>query len=349
MNKFIKAIVAGLFAMTSGFAFAAKPADGISGFTSSGACVLAVAKGQAKAYVPVTNRNPGSAYVQKTMADAGYQNGACVQGLTTFSKDVWVYLPASFNIGQSGENIVMWQCGNAVTSIAAIAMNQNVTQLAPQTSFTQAACTESAEKCEQIKWCDDNKGWAVQGNERVCRIPGQNSRIVQEDVLNIDRRLTVNPRVLPTTVNPWQGNGDFTVPAAPQARGSVAGSQGPSVDFGRGQAGSVGGQSCHTQGCSSRPVATFVSEVKASYCGIRTTDARLFRLGSASDGSLVVADWTKGTEGRKMIIRGETAGTDCDKAQTAVESKHWMGVTNFFSLPNGCAVTQRHTGLIANN
>jgi hypothetical protein len=340
------ALIAGLFAMSA--AYAAKPADGISGFTSSSACVSAVSKGVAKAYVPVTNRNPGSAYVQKTMADAGYQNGACVQGLTTFSKDVWVYLPANFQIGQAGENIVMWQCGNAVTSIAAIAMNQNVTQLPAQTSFTQANCTESAEKCEQIKWCDEKKGWVVQGNERVCRIPGQNSRIVQEDVLNIDRHLTVNARVLPTTVNPWQGNGDFTVPAAPQARGSIAPSQGPAVDFGRAQVGSVSGVMCQTQGCSSRPVANFVGEVKSSFCGIRTSDGKLFKLGRSNDGMIVVADWSNGSEGRKMRIGGQSSSMDCDADQQAVEKQHWSGMIQYFGLPNTCAVTQRMSGPVRN-
>ena len=356
MKKFINALIAGVLAICSVSAMAQKTADSKSGFASSEACLSAVRSGSAEAYKPMTNRAPGSGYAQMSMADAGYTNGACVQGLTTFTSSTWVYLPSTFQVGKRDETIVMWQCGNAIKSIAKVPMDQMIMRPAATTNFsssTPLAC-KGEEECKQVNWCEANNGWYMSkdgaGNSiRRCDLPVEMSLITKENVLRIQEKTTILPEQLLTEVRPWKIAAPVTVPAAPAIRVDVQGSQGPQINMGRSQAGTVSGQSCNTQGCSSRPVANFVSEVKASYCGIRTTDGRLFKLGSANDGSLVVADWTSGTEGRKMRIGGQAAGNDCDIAQTAVERTHWSGMTQFFGLPNGCAVTQRHAGQIAKN
>jgi hypothetical protein len=245
-------------------------------------------------------------------------------------------------------------CGNEVKiALPPQSVIQRVAEQ-PGTTTIQAGqeCTNE-ESCKKVEWCNSNNGWIVSGDERVCRIPGRNDRIVQEDVLNIDRHLTVNPRILETTVNPWQGNGDFRVPAAPQARGNVASSQGPAVDFGRPQPGSVSGVMCYTQGCSNQPLANFVGQVPSTYCGIRTSHGKLFKLVRNSGrvpGALMMIDISSGTDGRAMAIQEyniDREGWDCDKAQISVEKQHWAGVTSFFSLPNACSVTQRLKGPIA--
>lgn len=356
MKKFINALIAGVLAIISVSAMAQSQPDNISGFATDDACLAAVAVGKARAYEPKISRTPGSQYGRMTMHNAGYQNGACVKGLTTFVSDTWVYLPSTFVVGQSGENLVMWKCANAITSISAVPTNQVVNRPAASINFSAAAplACKGEEECKQVNWCDTNNGWYMSkdgaGNSlRRCDLPAEMSLITKENILRIQEKTTILPEQLPTEVRPWKVAAPVSVPPAPAIRVEVQGSQGPQINMSRQQQGTVSGQSCNTQGCSSRPVANFVSEVKASYCGVRTTDGRLFKLGSATDGSLVVADWTSGAEGRKMRIGGQAAGNDCEVAQAAVEKTHWAGMTQYFGLPNGCAVTQRHTGMIAKN
>ena len=356
MKKFIHALIAGVLAIISVSAVAQSQPDGISGFVSDDACVSAVFAGKAKAYEPKISRSPGPQFGRMTMHNAGYQNGACVQGLTTYAQGTWVYLPSTFQVGQNGEHLVMWKCANAITSITAIPTNQSVIRPAPSLSFSSSAplACKGEEECKQVNWCDANNGWYASkdgagNNIRKCDVPGEMSVISKQNIVRIQEQTTILPEQLPTEVRPWKMAAPVVVPPAPAIRVDVQGSQGPQVNMGRQQQGTVSGQSCNTQGCSSRPVASFVSEVKASYCGIRTTDGRLFKLGSAPDGTLIVADWTNGSEGRKMRIGGQSSGHDCDVAQAAVERTHWAGMTQFFGLPNGCAVTQRHAGQIAKN
>ncbi len=246
MKKFITLAVAAFTAALSLAASAAGQPDNLAGFATSEACLRAVQSGTAKSYVPVTSRAPGSAYARMSIAEAGYSAGACVQGLTTFTPGTWVYLPANFQVGRNGEHLVMWQCGNAISSIAAVPVRQAVTLAPPVTSFSSipAVCTDSAERCVMKEWCDNNDGWKVIEGVRTCEVPGRHDRIIQRDTLDIERQLVVNPRTLPTTVNPWQGSGDFTVPPPPQARGVVQAPVGPAVDFNRSSAPTVRGLSC---------------------------------------------------------------------------------------------------------
>ena len=167
--------------------------------------------------------------------------------------------------------------------------------------------------------------------------------ITEESVLDLKYHLTVNSETLPTTVKDHKGNGNFTVPAAPQAQGQVAGSQGPQVDMGRSQAPVVSGQPCFTNGCSSRPVANFVSEVKSEFCGIRTNDGRFFKLGhDKTNGRVTVTDWTsnEGSGYARMTVGGIT-GNDCDKVQEVIEKRVWADMTKHFNLSNACTVKQK--------
>ena len=102
--------------------------------------------------------------------------------------------------------------------------------------------------------------------------------------------------------------------------------------------------------CSYRPVARVVNSVPGAYCGIHTTDGRKFKLvrndGRAA-GALMLVDISAGVDGRAMAITQynvDQQGWDCNKAQTAVETQHWAGVTNFFALPNACQVASRVNG-----
>jgi hypothetical protein len=63
---------------------------------------------------------------------------------------------------------------------------------------------------------------------------------------------------------------------------------------------------------------------------------------------IVVADWSNGSEGRKMRIGGQSSSMDCDADQQAVEKQHWSGMIQYFGLPNTCAVTQRMSGPVRN-
>ena len=144
-------------------------------------------------------------------------------------------------------------CGNEVKiALPPSSVIQKVSQAPGSMTVAALQKCEGPESCAAVKWCDENSGWKVEGDERVCRILGQNSRIIREDVLSIDQHLTVIPKVLPTTVKPWEGNGNFTVPAAPQAQGQVAGSQGPQVDMGRAQSSTVTGTRCQFECVAAR-------------------------------------------------------------------------------------------------
>ncbi len=180
-------------------AMAQKIPDGKSGFASSEACLTAVRSGYAQAYVPVSNRAPGSGYTQMSMAEAGYVNGACAQGLTVFVTNAWVYLPPTFQVGKRGETLVMWKCGNSITGFAAVPMDQVITRMAPATSFTTApqACTATQERCEMITWCDQNKGWetrTINGiTEQFCAVPSISRHVARVTTTTVEDKHVIVP------------------------------------------------------------------------------------------------------------------------------------------------------------
>lgn len=379
---FVAALAAfSVFGATSASAAAAP--DQVSGFSREADCLSAVKAGNARQYTPVTNRAPGSSYSRMTMREAGYQNGACVQGFTTFVPGVWVYLGPDFEVGRQGETLVMWQCGNAITRISALAINQVVTQQPSMTTFTGAgsARCEGPEQCAQVRWCDDNNGWKMEGSERVCRVPGQTSRIVRENVLNIDDHLTVNPRVLPTTVSPVQGNGDFTV-NFPGPQGVINYGQ-SNIQIQRQQNPVVSGTVCNgscpvqppirpqaaTGSCGPIPCRPTqvgrLTEMQASPDGVcriaaTTNDKEITHfvaLQSYGNGDLAVFQqrWN-GSEyvqvGNKMRFQGVRM-TDCREIiRTVAEGRSgagvpiWHIVRQGLGLPNTCEITGR-TGQIA--
>jgi hypothetical protein len=369
MKKFIQTLIMGLIMSFSFSSMAAQPQiEGTDYWMTKEACITAAQGNTAAEYRPEARNTPPSRYKKTTLAEEKYTNGACAQGFTLVSNS-WVYLPSWFEVGKKGESLIMWLCSNPITEVVAVPVTTQVQRpsLAPSqplqshiqqipsvmSSSAPLAC-KGEEECKQMNWCDTNGGWypskdAAGNSIHKCDVPGEMRVISKQNIVRIQEQTTILPEQLPTEVRPWKVAAPVVVPAAPAIRVEVQGSQGTQINMGRQQNGTVSGQSCSTQGCSSRPVANFVSEVKASFCGIRTSDGRLFKLGAAPDGTLIVADWTNGSEGRKMRIGGQAAGNDCDVAQAAVERTHWAGMTKYFGLPNGCAVTQRHAGQIAKN
>ncbi len=341
MKNIIKTLIAGLALVLSMSVFAAKQPDNISGFATEEACTTAASAGKAKGYVPVESRKAGAGYKKTTMGDAGYVNGACVQGLTVFVSSAWVYLPATFAIGQKDESIVMWDCNNPINTISVMPIKQVINRPAPQMSFASGAqmCTASKEECEQQVWCDENKGWvpAIDKDGKSfykCELPTERRVIAKEKIIQIEEHTTVIPVQLPTTVKPWQVAAPVSVPPAPAAQ----------IDLGRAAAPNVSGTRCDTQGCSYKPVAKFVSEEKADFCGIHTSDARVFKIGRhPTNGELVIADWTSGVQGKVMGLK-QQATRDCDADQKAVETTHWPAIVNRFGLPNDCTVAKRLKG-----
>ena len=231
-------------------------------------------------------------------------------------------------------------CGNEIK--IAMPPTPLQSQVAQSPSFLTTASSlvcKGVEECKQVKWCDDNSGWYAskddKGNHvRRCDIPGEVSVISKENTIHVQEHTTVIPVQLPTTVKPWQVAAPVSVPPAPAAQ----------IDLGRAAAPNVSGTRCDTQGCSYKPVAKFVSEEKADFCGIHTSDARVFKIGRhPTNGELVIADWTSGVQGKVMGLK-QQATRDCDADQKAVETTHWPAIVNRFGLPNDCTVAKRLKG-----
>lgn len=122
---------------------------------------------------------------------------------------------------------------------------------------------------------------------------------------------------------------------------------------------SISKEMCYTQGCAYRPEANFVSEVRAQFCGIRTSDGRVFRLTKNPNtnnlqiyelkATHIKADMSVDAEAvqkdkpKQMNFSSEPMSKfkDCDAVQVAVEGRLWPAVTQFFSLPNSCTVARR--------
>ncbi len=231
-------------------------------------------------------------------------------------------------------------CGNEIKIAMPPTPLQSQIAQAPSFLTTQAPLVcKGVEECKQVKWCDDNSGWYAskddKGNHvRRCDIPGEVSIISKENTIHVQERTTVIPVQLPTIVKPWQVAAPVSVSSAPA----------PQIDLGRSVAPSVSGTRCETQGCSYKSVAKFISEEKADFCGIHTSDGRVFKLGRhPTNGELTIADWTSGTQGKVMGLK-QQATRDCDVDQKAAETTHWPAIVNRFGLPNDCTVAKRSKG-----
>lgn len=253
MKTIIKTLIAGLALAFSMSVFAAKQPDNISGFATEEACITAASAGKAKGYVPVESRKAGAGYKKTTMAAAGYVNGACVQGLTVFVSSAWVYLPATFAIGQKDESIVMWDCNNPINTISVMPINQQINRPASQLNFSSEpqVCTASKEKCEQKTWCDENNGWVLSKDDKgntvhKCKVPGDIWIVDQEDQMVFNKNTKVSGHVS-TEFTGWTGSNTINVPPAPAL----------DVNLGRAAAPKVSGTKCSFD-CVARATATDV-------------------------------------------------------------------------------------------
>ncbi len=349
MKKFIHALIAGVLAIFSVSATAQSQPDGISGFVSDDACVSAVFAGKAKAYEPKISRSPGPQFGRMTMHNAGYQNGACVQGLTTFTQGTWVYLPSTFQVGQNGEHLVMWQCANAITIITAIPTNQVVNRPAASINFSAATplVCKGEEECKQVNWCEANNGWYASkdgagNNIRKCDVPGEMSVISKQNIVRIQEQTTILPEQLPTEVRPWKVAAPVVIPPAPAIRVDVQGSQGPVVNMARQSQGTVSGTRCSFD-CISREVTKDV----VGHQNIPSVDKQCEIRWSAANqqgrllidnysGKIRLASVVSGQSSpSKVMVTPANASRDCNLDQGEVK-KNWDSVVRMMGLPPTC-------------
>ncbi len=360
MNKFIHFLIAGVFATCSLTAMAQNIPD----------CKHDVAPYDTGRYardMKLGNVMSTTKIPSRTIWETNMKGGKFIVCRTTQERTVAIMKDNTF---------YDIDCGNEVK--IALPPRDVVSRLSDQpgtTTITAGQKCSGVESCKKVDWCDANNGWVVEGSERVCRIPGQVSRIVQEDVLNIDQHLTVNPRVLTTTVNQWEGNGNFSVPPPPQARGDVAGSQGPQVNMGQSSNGNVSGKRCAYDCVGGvRPTVTDVvgmQNIPSAQCEIRwkkeISKSELAKLGDMTHekGFLIIRrnDGTASVQGRILLDQfknkaGENVvrlasvvptsdkplkvslspwkhSNDC-REDKAITKKNWQEVVKHLNLPD-CA------------
>lgn len=227
MKKLLALCILVFSVLGVGQAFAASQPDGKSGFASESACVSAVRSGKVVEYVPQVTRSPGSSYSRTTMRETGKARGACVTGLTTFIPGTWVYLGPEFEVGQLGENLVMWKCGNTITRISVIPFDQNVTQSQSIAIVQPQQCDG---KCQAVNFCDGKNGTLVEVSENKwqCKLPeGAELELIMPGI-------KVSGRVEQSVFNGWASPPVLNVLSAP----------GQQISMGRPQAPIVSGQQC---------------------------------------------------------------------------------------------------------
>jgi hypothetical protein len=273
MKKFIQALIMGLIMLFSFSSMAAQPQiEGTDYWMTKDACINAAQSNTASEYRPEARNTPPSGYKKTTLAEEKFTNGACAQGFTLVSNS-WVYLPPWFEVGKKGESLVMWLCSNLIAKLVAVPVTTQVQRpsLAPSqplqshiqqipsvmSSSAPLAC-KGEEECKQMNWCDVNGGWYPSkdgaGNSiRKCDVPGEMSVISKQNIVRIQEQTTIMPEQLPTEVRPWKVAAPVTVPSAPAIRVEVQGSQGPQINMGRQQQGTVSGTNCQTRNCNPVP------------------------------------------------------------------------------------------------
>lgn len=338
----LKKMLIGLALSVLGLASqAAATPDGRSGFASEKACISAVQLGKSVQYVPVTNRNPGPSFTRTTMREAGYHNGACVQGFTTFTKDTWVYLGPMFEIGvSSDETIVMWQCGNAVTSISKLAMNQTVTQSQSIAVIEPQQCDG---KCQAVNFCESKSGTLINvGPDKWdCKLPqGGQLTLTQPG-------LTVSGRVEPSMFTGWTSAPALNVPSAPSA----------TVNVGRPQAPTVTGQSCGPVPCDPMQIGNVIAIEKSpdGVCRIVARDPNgsrhLIAIGKYSNGDLSAVKQNKEGKNFDKEMHFQLKRTDCveiiNEIATGKSGKGkpiWEIVRQGLGLPDLCTIEKVQEG-----
>jgi hypothetical protein len=305
--------------------FNAQAAENKIYFSDEAACKVALADGSAMFYSPSLKRPAPKSWSREKLATS-----VCVQ-METVQGYQHVVLPAGFEMAQHPTskawhaapctNYTNWTPGNKMSEPVAAVM-PGVVQGVHAGTVMQTVCDA---KCEAKKVCEQNSGTLDKMNEKgewLCYLPGSKISLIQPVEAS---------GVVQYQWNGWSDQG-MQVPGAT-----------PKISVARPMT-SVTGIACTTgQGCSSRPVAKWESEKSASYCGIRTTDGRLFKLGhDKTNGLVTVTDFTNGEgSGYARMILGGLTGNDCDKVQEVIESKAWADVTKHFKLPNACAVAKK--------
>lgn len=334
MKKFINALIAGALAICSVSAMAADywSADN-AGLQQ---CEAAVKGPGVNFYTPklknpvekgeildtFSSQAPGCIITYATREDG-------TRGMATVAVD-----KGSIKKLASGRKV--WtECHNLVINYLTVIFGSQKSELTrqniPATQALQLERDKCDVQCQAVDVCQAEKGTL------------QSLNGVMQCVLPIERMTLIQPFAVEGRVESrftgWQQPVPLNVPSAPA----------PQVNVARPHAPVVTAQSCSTQGCSSRPVANFVSEVKADYCGIRTTDGRLFKLGhDKTSGLVTVTDFTNGEgSGYARMILGGITGNDCDKVQEVIEKKVWLDMTKHFQLPSSCAVAQK-VGVVNN-
>ncbi len=294
-------------------------------FADLGKCQSSLADGTSMFYSPSLNRPAPKSWKREKLTSS-----TCIQ-METVQGYQFVVLPTGFEMAQHPTskawhaapctNYTNWLPGNQMSE-PVTAQLPGVVQGVHAGTVMQTVCDA---KCEAKKVCDQASGTLDKMNDRgewLCYLPGQKIHLIQ------------GVEVAGTVQYQWKGWNDsgMKVPGAT-----------PNISVAR-PSNSVTGQVCHTQGCSSRPVATFQGVVNADYCGIRTTDGRLFKLGhDKTSGLVTVTDWTNGEgSGYARMILGGVTGNDCDKVQEVIEKKAWPDMTKHFKLPNGCVTAEKY-------
>lgn len=321
--RFYATLLASLFVAMS--AQAAQIPDGKSGFATDSDCINAAVAGTASSYVPaVSGREPGAGYKKTTMASKGYTAGACVQGLTVFTPETWVYLPPEFVVGERAEHLVMWACGNAIRRISAVPVKQEVRVADPRIQLAAPLCDA---KCQIVKFCGEN-GYAVSDKmtpegKWAC-VPPQVEVEIQQGVLVTG--------VVTQKFGGWSARGDRNIPPAPIAVNMAK----PSIN--------VYGQRCEAY-CQARAFGFVTKSIPTlnGTCGI-VTSGRVFKLGhhkTTGEVGMVEIDGNLREIGN--ILNLGTKVKDCNKVQTWLEGRgdHWKDTIKFFGLPNNCVADRR--------
>ena len=291
-------------------------------FPDKATCQISLGDNSAIYYTPSLKRSAPQAWKRKSL-----EKSECVQ-METVQGFQFVALPTGFRMAQNPNGAWHAELCTNWTNWTPVGQSEPVAAQVPGVVQGVSAATviqvQCDAKCEAKKVCDQAAGTLDkmnQSGEWLCLLPEQKIQLIQP--VNVNGVVKYQ----------WGGWADpgTQVPGA-NPRISVAK-----------PATTVTGTACFTQGCSSVPVAEFVQEVKSDYCGIRTTDARLFKLGhDKTSGLVTVTEWTNGEgSGYARMILGGVTGNDCDKVQEVVEKKVWSDMTKHFRMTNTCSVAQK--------
>lgn len=325
MKTIIKFVTAMLFAF---FSLSAMAGEQNLYFADQAKCDVALSAGTAMFYTPTLNRPAPKNWKTDTLKASKCVQMETVQGMQFVALSVGS--PMAQNPASKAwhhrlcTNWTNWLPGNNQSEPIASQLPGVIQAVGGGVVLKGMQCDA---KCQQVKICGENGLTPLdkmnENGEWLCQAPDLKIVVIQNGSIRGEVHLEQKG---------WTVSGNSNLPAAP-------------MDFNvtRPNA-SVSGTRCETQGCSYKPVAKFISEEKADFCGIHTSDGRVFKLGRhPTNGELVIADWTSGVQGKVMGLK-QQATRDCDVDQKAAETIHWPAITHRFGLPNDCTITKRSKG-----